>query len=266
MRTRNKLFSTIKNIYDELKYDDYEDDNNLSNNFLEYIYIELFSLTKNDIPEKYINFGKAYDVEKIFKIIRDIFSNYDYNDLFDFIEGIITGLDEIKKKERRNFKNYSLLFINKINSIFDEENVNYKIINNIVTDIVTEEEIKAINDSLLLGKKVTQNHVEKAIELLYKNKDYDNSIKEAISAVESECQILTKNDKSTLGQALKKIKDKIHPALKAAFEKLYGYTSDANGIRHANGLGEGNSTFAEAKYMLVSCSAFINYLRDEIDN
>ena len=98
---------------------------------------------------------------------------------------------------------------------------------------------------------------------LYKNRDYDNSIKESISAVESKCQILTNSDKATLGKSLKSLAANIHPALKDAFEKLYGYTSDANGIRHANGLGEGNSTFAEAKYMLISCTAFINYLRDE---
>ena len=59
---------------------------------------------------------------------------------------------------------------------------------------------------------------------------------------------------------MKAIAPKLHPALKQAFLKLYAYTSDANGIRHANGIGEGNSSFIEAKYMLVSCSAFINYL------
>ena len=79
------------------------------------------------------------------------------------------------------------------------------------------------------------------------------------------CQILTKNNKATLGDALKLMKDKIHPAMKGAFEKLYGYTSDANGIRHANGLGEGNSTFEEAKYMLISCSAFVNYLKENFE-
>ena len=78
------------------------------------------------------------------------------------------------------------------------------------------------------------------------------------------CQILTGNDNATLGDCLKKLKDSIHPAMKEAFLKLYGYTSDANGIRHANGLGEGDSTFAEAKYMLVSCSSFISYLSESI--
>ena len=42
--------------------------------------------------------------------------------------------------------------------------------------------------------------------------------------------------------------------------KLYGYASDKGGIRHAEGLFESDVTFEEAKFMLVSCSAFINYL------
>lgn len=51
----------------------------------------------------------------------------------------------------------------------------------------------------------------------------------------------------------------IHSAMKNAFVSLYGYTSDKSGIRHNNGVDE-DTTFEEAKYMLVSCSAFLNYL------
>jgi hypothetical protein len=94
-----------------------------------------------------------------------------------------------------------------------------------------------------------------------KNHDYRNSIKEAISAVESFCKIVTNNDKAELGDALKEIESqvKLHAALKAAFTKLYGYTSNADGIRHAL-MDEPNVGFEDAKFMLVSCSAFINYL------
>ena len=80
------------------------------------------------------------------------------------------------------------------------------------------------------------------------------------------CQIITGNNNASLGKALEKLKGKIHPALNTAFEKLYGYASNSNGIRHANGLGEGDSTFEEAKYMLVSCSAFVNYLKENFEN
>ena len=44
---------------------------------------------------------------------------------------------------------------------------------------------------------------------------------------------------------------------------LFGYTSDEGGIRHAEGLFVSEVSFEEAKFMLVSCSAFVNYLISE---
>jgi len=90
--------------------------------------------------------------------------------------------------------------------------------------------------------------------------NYRNPIKESISAVESLCNLIT-GRKDTLGDALKKLEAKvvIHPALKKGFSSIYGYTSDADGIRHGL-LEETNLDFEDAKFMLVSCSAFVNYL------
>ena len=76
------------------------------------------------------------------------------------------------------------------------------------------------------------------------------------------CNIILGTKKSTLGAALNELEKngvKIHGAMKNAFSSLYGYTSDKSGIRHNLGVDE-NTTFEEAKYMLVSCSAFLNYL------
>lgn len=56
---------------------------------------------------------------------------------------------------------------------------------------------------------------------------------------------------------------KLHKALKTGFSSLYGYASDAEGIRHAM-LDESKLSFSDAKYMLVSCSAFVNYLIGKI--
>jgi len=92
--------------------------------------------------------------------------------------------------------------------------------------------------------------------------NYRNSIKESISAVEAMRQIIT-GTKSTLGQAVKKLKDngvQIHPAFEGALDKMYGYTSDAEGIRHAL-LLESTLDSTDALLMLVSCSAFVNYLK-----
>lgn len=51
----------------------------------------------------------------------------------------------------------------------------------------------------------------------------------------------------------------IHKGLQAGFLSLYGYTSGTGGIRHAL-LEETNVGFDEAKFMLVACSAFVNFL------
>ena len=257
-RTRNKLFSVVRDIITKLL----ENRDESSERFVEYIYEDIFSLTKAHIPS--INdYYSSYDYDKIVQIIYDIYTSYEYNEVFDIIEGII---EACKKADQLNtyYYHFEREFISRCNKIFIEENVNYRIVNNIITDLINEEEIKEIDNVINNKNKVVSNHMEKALELLYQSKDYDNSIKESISAVEGMCQILTGNDNATLGDCLKKLKDSIHPAMKEAFLKLYGYTSDANGIRHANGLGEGDSTFTEAKYMLVSCSSFINYLSESI--
>ena len=65
---------------------------------------------------------------------------------------------------------------------------------------------------------------------------------------------------------MKKLEDcgtKLHPALKQGFLKIYGYTSDEGGVRHAEGMFVSDVTFEEAKFMLVSCSAFVNFLISE---
>jgi hypothetical protein len=41
--------------------------------------------------------------------------------------------------------------------------------------------------------------------------------------------------------------------------KIYGYSSDEGGIRHAL-TGVSNIDHADAKFMIVSCSAFCNFM------
>ncbi len=51
----------------------------------------------------------------------------------------------------------------------------------------------------------------------------------------------------------------MHGALKEGLLKLYRYASDEQGIRHPI-LEKDNVTFYDAKFMLVLCSALVNYL------
>ena len=83
------------------------------------------------------------------------------------------------------------------------------------------------------------------------------------------CCIITNSTgkNATLGNAMKKLDDAgvtIHGAMKVAFEKLYGYTSDAGGIRHGS-IDFTDATIEDAQYMLVTCSAFVNYLNSKYE-
>ncbi len=262
-RTRNKIYSVISESFNNLLYSYYDMD--LRKEFVEYLYKELFSKTERDIPMC----TGGYDYEEVFDTIYLIIKKYSYTDIFTFIEGLINFFEILDNKTynvRYNTYSYKDEFKNSISELFQSENVNYRIINDKITDIVDEQQINSIEETLNNPYKEVSRHYSKAIEQLYSSRDFDNSIKESISSVEAMCQILTKKNKATLGDTLNLLKGKIHPAMASAFVKLYGYTSDANGIRHANGLGEGDSTFEEAKYMLISCSAFVNYLKENFEN
>jgi hypothetical protein len=47
--------------------------------------------------------------------------------------------------------------------------------------------------------------------------------------------------------------------MEQGFKNLFRYTSDEDGVRHA-AKDEPTVSFDEAKFMLVTCSAFVNYL------
>jgi hypothetical protein len=69
------------------------------------------------------------------------------------------------------------------------------------------------------------------------------------------------NDETgTLGKLIDSFN--FHSALKKGLSSIYGYTSDADGIRYAL-LEEDGLTYDDAKFFLVLCSAFINYFQSK---
>jgi hypothetical protein len=66
---------------------------------------------------------------------------------------------------------------------------------------------------------------------------------------------------NSLGKALNKlnVNQHINPIFKDAVEKLYAYTNGKSGIRHAM-MEEEEISIEDARYFLIACSAFSNYL------
>ena len=111
-----------------------------------------------------------------------------------------------------------------------------------------------------LGPSVS--HLHKASALINQG-DWAGSIRESIHAVESVARQLDPEASRTLGPALKSLERGrgLHSALRTGFDKLYGYTSDEQGIRHAL-LDQADARVGrdEAVFMLGACASFASYL------
>ena len=105
-------------------------------------------------------------------------------------------------------------------------------------------------------------HLRRASECINAG-DWAGSVRESIHSVESVARQLDSGAAKTLEPALKSLEKRgaLHTALKDAFSKLYGYTSDEQGIRHALlDQPEANVGIDEAVFMLGACASFASYL------
>ncbi|KFC01057.1 hypothetical protein GTGU_03574 [Trabulsiella guamensis ATCC 49490] len=174
--------------------------------------------------------------------------------LFDLIEFLVENTSLLSKVALDKY----------LNHVFRKFGVGYTIINGLVTPVSDEVEIESVQKAIDNNIESSKYHLQRALELLSDREqpDFRNSIKESISAIESLCRKITGDDKGTLGKLIKVVEEKgyIHQSMKNAFSSLYGYTSDTGGIRHSLTDAGENPTLEDARYMLVICSAFSNYL------
>lgn len=147
------------------------------------------------------------------------------------------------------------------NEVLARELSAYRFVGNTIAEITSTEEIAEIEQAIESASPGPRIHIEQAVSLLADRSkpDFRNSIKESISAVEATLNHLAGTAGLTLGEALNKLDLELHGAFRAALGNLYGYTSDGDGIRHSL-LDEPSLDYADAKFMLVTCSSFVNYL------
>lgn len=231
----------------------------------EYDYYDTFEWSHytTGIEDMMVEMGIPYEFpqNRIYKnqnadALKRYLSTSPWYTVFDFVERYLAIKDAEKADEMRAIFNKALA----------DEVSGYRIVGNLVVPITGEAELETIKKAMDTPYTSVNRHIEKALELFAdrKNPDYENTVKESISAVEAMCCIITgmSGAQATLGKAIRKLKDsgvQIHSAMENAFSSLYGYTSDQDGIRHG-GIDFKDVPVEDAKYMLVSCSAFVNYL------
>jgi len=152
------------------------------------------------------------------------------------------------------------------NTVLEEHLSPYRFVDGSLVEIDSVTDITAIEQAIADTETFegAKEHLATALRLLAdrENPDARLSIKESISAVESVAKTITGLPKATLTPALRKLQDSgvvLHEDQIEGWKKLYHYSSDAKGIRHA-ALEKPEVTVAEARYWLVSCSAFVSLM------
>lgn len=179
--------------------------------------------------------------------------------VYQFFEHIIHFLDEHNSLDPE-------YFIDGLNALLSKNSIGYRVVNKLFVPVTNEEELAEIGRlQAQTGKgnlSGVGTHLKTAIALLSKRPepDFRNSIKESISMVESVCRLIQPGE-NTLGKALDSLEkhQKIHSTLKQGFEKLYAFSNGKGGIRHAL-MDDSKLDMATARFFLISCSAFANYL------
>ncbi|MEF3367553.1 hypothetical protein V3H18_13515 [Methylocystis sp. 9N] len=209
------------------------------------IYENFYKLPVDELP---------YEIGDFISRQLNFFKKGDWFRVYEAIEFLSLYVEVDKEKFHKD-----------INYILEREISAYRLISGTFVPVTNVQEIAQLEQAMSQTDRFSPvaTHIRSALELLGKKPqpDYRNSIKESISAVESAAKIITGLERATLDEALKKISEThpIHGAFKEGVRKLYGYTSDEGGIRHAL-IDETNIDDADARFMLVSCSAFANYL------
>jgi hypothetical protein len=188
---------------------------------------------------------------------NNFFHEMPWHRVYSFIEFVIQeGGDK-----------YRQTLLAQFNGALEREGSGFRLVGGFVTAITSSDELQSIQDAMSKAGayRGIGEHLSAAVRMLSdkQNPDYRNSIKESISAVESLAKQITGNPHATLGSALSELEKhhKLHSAFKSAFSSLYGWTSNADGIRHAL-MDISDLTHADARFMLITCSAFINFAVD----
>ena len=206
-------------------------------------------------PEDEINNRSS----SVFDLFKNIIFGSKFNIFLDFIE-IILYENSTNKSE----------FVRRIYDIFDIHTAAYWLDlscfpyrffprSDKAQGDATRSAIETLRESDMEGASA---HLRQAATHINAGQ-FADSIADSIHAVESVARTINPKTK-TLGPALDSLQKNgllKHPALKEAFSKLYGYTSDEQGIRHALlDKPSPDVDLDEAMFMFGACASFAAYL------
>lgn len=253
---RNALWTVLKIcIWDYFKpyHSSYEEIHQTGNvrTLIQQVYVFLFKLPIDSVPPFEPDDRSQ---RSSYYVLRKMVLEGEWHEVYDLVDFLVQNVPDYMRER----------LLQMLNAVLERENAGYRFVGDELVQITAPQEIEAIETATTSGSRSSKEHFQQALGMLAdrKNPDFRNSIKESISAVESVCKTITGRSSATLGDAMKLIKQSrpVQPLFEQALIKLYAYTNDSGGIRHALTENSVEPTYADAKFMLVACSAFCSYL------
>lgn len=220
-------------------------------------------------------FGKSTSDLNI--MTTDVINNFksnlmrlEWNEFFDFVQFMgdfskLVGADSVQGRARQQ----GFAFLNRCNETLVSERYGYRFIGSDLCEITDEVQVseieRAISTTGVDRLEQSRRHLENALHLFAKRPtpDYRNSIKESICSIESYFFVLNGRKSPSMKDAMQLAEQNgfhLHGALRDSILKLFGWTSDEGGIRHALAENEATVNETHARFMLVICSALFNFL------
>ena len=202
------------------------------------------------------------EIDISYEAVMDLLKNWilkrPFNEVLDLIESIANDNESWAKFAtpiRESFERYVVAYY------LDMSHHPYQFIprTNQAQGDATRKAMETISEG---GMKGAETHLRQAADHINAQR-FADSVRDSIHAVESVARQIDPKSK-TLGPALNALEKAgliNHSALKGAFSKLYGYTSDEQGIRHALLKKDSPDVgLDEAMFMFGACASFAAYL------
>ena len=227
---------------------------------------------KNSLMRAYISAYQEYVMEVYYddikrrpseqsELMKSLIADGEYHQVLTLIEFILRG--SLGRKDKSLHRAFLQIFEESPMAYFVDDPQESPTIcprQDKISGEVVAGAMNVIREGGLVGAKT---HLTKAANFINEGR-YEDSIVQSAHAIESVARAIAPDDCKTLKPALNSLeRHEIlnHRALKDAFLKLYGYTSDKQGLRHAILEDKGKPPdLDEAVFFYGACACFAAYL------
>lgn len=201
-------------------------------------------------------YGHEYHPRTLMNVLLKFVERQPYNRVFDLIEFLM----DRTKAATHSYPKYAEI----INKLFASNRVGYRLnaTEALIMPITDDAETDSVESAAQSAADEVREHMRRAIRLFADrdNPQFAKSISESMLAAEAAANRLAGVSRKPLGDAVDALRNqgKLHGALAEGWKKLYGYTSQDGGIRHAMSADMIDPPQELAQYFLITCSAFVN--------